>query len=640
MVPYSLEVLRLTVKSFDVEQRTVSGIASTPEPDRMGDIVEMSGVTYRNPLPLLMHHDKTQPVGRATLQAATAEGIPFTATLPDILDPGAVKSRVDEAWHSIKAGLLLGVSIGFRPLEGGLKQLKSGAIHFLKTEILELSLVTIPSNANASIRVVKALAASGRDSSAVAESRKRNTPMTTAEQIQQLANSRAPKIARMSELMTKASEAGVTLDTGQAEEYDGLEVEVKAIDADLVRARALEASQVAQATPITAKKSVEASAQRGGVVTIKPNVEKGTAFIRAACATLVCKGNMFEAAEYAKRWNDTTPEVALYLKAAVAAGTATDATWAGPLVNQNIATDFIELLRPATILGKIPGLRNVPFNTKVPSQTAGGSYNWVGEAKPKPVGKLAFSSVALDWSKAAGIIVLTEELVKLSSPSAEALVRADMIAGMAQFLDQQFIDPAVAAVAGTNPASITNGAPTAAATANPLADILSLLSHFATNNIAVSGITFIMSQVNALALSFQTKADGSAEFPGIGIDGGSYRGINFVTSQAAAGNVIALQPSLILYADDGGVSIDASREASIQMDSAPMSPADATVVMVSLWQNNLVGLRAERFVNWKRANANAVKYLTAAAYPAPAGVLGRSAEPPAAPSPEPPRARQ
>ena len=53
-------------------------------------------------------------------------------------------------------------------------------------------------------------------------------------------------------------------------------------------------------------------------------------------------------------------------------------TWAAPLVNQNIANEFLELLRPATILGKIPGLRNVPFNTKVPAQTAGGTYGWVG----------------------------------------------------------------------------------------------------------------------------------------------------------------------------------------------------------------------------------------------------------------------
>jgi hypothetical protein len=222
-------------------------------------------------------------------------------------------------------------------------------------------------------------------------------------------------------------------------------------------------------------------------------------------------------------------------------------------------------------------------------------------------------------TKVAGIIVLTEELVRFSNPSAEALVRADMVAGIAQFLDQQFIDPAVAAVAGVNPASITNGAPTAAATANPVADIMSLINHFATNNIAVDGVTFIMSPANALSLSFRSNLDGSPEFPGVGLNGGNYRGLTFITSNASTTNVTALQPALILYADEGGVSIDASREASLQMDSAPMSPADATTVYVSLFQTNSVALRAERFVNWKRVTTNAVKYLTAANWPAPSG---------------------
>ena len=52
-----------------------------------------------------------------------------------------------------------------------------------------------------------------------------------------------------------------------------------------------------------------------------------------------------------------------------------------------------------------------------------------------------------------------------------------------------------------------------------------------------------------------------------------------------------------------------------------MSPSDATTVYVSMFQNNLIALRAERFANWLRINANAVKYLTATAWPAPTGVM-------------------
>ena len=146
-----------------------------------------------------------------------------------------------------------------------------------------------------------------------------------------------------------------------------------------------------------------------------------------------------------------TPEVLLALKAAVAPGTATDAVWAAPLVNQNIANDFIELMRAATIIDRIVSLNQVPFNTKIPAQTGGGTYNWVGEMNPKPVTSLTFGSVTLDWAKVAGIIVLTQELSKPSRPKAEDVVRREMVAGIAAFLDGQFINPAVAAVAGVSP---------------------------------------------------------------------------------------------------------------------------------------------------------------------------------------------
>jgi HK97 family phage major capsid protein/HK97 family phage prohead protease len=620
---------RLDIKSHDADRRIITGLASTPTPDRRGDILEPLGASFRNPLPLLLHHDRERPVGRVTL-TATARGIAFEAQLPDIAEPGLVRDRVNEAWHLIKAGLITGVSIGFRPLADGVKALASGGMHLLKTEICELSLVTVPANVETTIQTIKSfdaphLAASGHHPPGVSGLSTMRPTMkpTAAEHIQNLENKRAALAARTTDIMEAAAETGTTTDADAATEYDGLIEQVKSIDADLRRWRENEKLQIASATPAPAAPVLRTNAF--SQVSVRPNVPLGTAFIREACALLVCKGNRHEAAEYAKRWDDSTPEVALSLKAAMAPGTTTDATWAAPLVNQTMVNDFIALLRPATVLGKIPGLREVPFNCKVPMQTAGGAYGWVGEAKPKPLTKLAFSSDTLGVTKVAGIIVLTEELVRLSNPSAEALVRADMIAGIAQFLDTQFLDPAVAAVAGTNPASITNGAPTAAATISPLADIMGLINHFATNNIPVAGLTFVLSSANALALSFRTNSDGSPEFPGIGITGGSYKGLTFITSNVAGTNVVAMQPAYILYADEGGVTIDASREASLQMDSAPMSPADATTVYVSLFQNNLVALRAERFANWKRVNANAVKYLTAANWPAPTGAQTQAA---------------
>ena len=603
---------RLEIKSVDVEARIIEGFATTPAADRSGDIVEPAGAVFALPMPLLWQHDQGRPVGEVTAARVTPDGIHITAKFAQVPEAGTLRDRLEEAWQSVKARLVRGLSIGFRPIEAA--PLKSGGAHIKRWMWAECSAVTIPMNVAATITNIKSAALGPSLPGDSGSLLRRAMNQTYSEQIAAHESTRQTALASMADVMGKAADDGSTLDAEQSAKYDSHAAKVKALDQHILRLRELESLNVTQATAVTT------TAPRS-FVQVRPNVPKGTAFVRLACAKLMCKGNNYEAAEYAKRWDDSTPEVALALKAAVAPGTVTDATWASPLVNQNISNEFIELLRAATVIDKIPGLRQVPFNTKVPTQTAGGTYGWVGESKPKPVTKLAFSSQSLGITKVAGIVVLTQELIRLSNPKAEDLVRRDMVAGIAAFLDQQFLDPAVAAVTGVNPASITNGAATAAATTNPMADIMGLINHFVTNGISPAGVTFVMSPSNALSLSFRTNLDGSPEFPGVGISGGSYRGLTFITSTVAGTNVVALQPDLILYADDGGVTIDASTEASLQMDSAPASPADATTVYVSLWQTNTVGLRAERFANWLRVGTNAVKYLTATAWPAPTGGL-------------------
>ena len=607
----------LTIKSVAPTRRTFSGIASTPELDRQGHIVDPASMRFRNPVPLLFHHDQTQPIGTATL-TATRDGILFEASLPIIDEPGPLKSRVDDAWQCIKAGVITGVSVGLLPVKNGYELLQSGARKVMNSEICELSLVTIPANANATIRLVKSLAAPPR------QEQKHMATQTAAEHIQNIANKRAAHIARMGDLMKVAADENRTLQDEEATEHDGLALEVKSFDGDLARWRSLEQLQITSATPVP---PVTAAPTPYGHVSVRANVEPGIKLARFAIAKLAARFDGCNAATYAEqRWSDSTPEVALALKAAVAAGNTTDATWAKPLINPAITDDFLPLLRAATIIGKIAGLRKVPFNVNVPAQTAGGVVAWVGELKPKPVSAMAFSMESLGFNKVAAIVVLSQELVRFSNPSAEAVVRDSLVKDIAAYLDAQFINPAVAAVAGVNPASITNGAPTAAATTNPLADILGLINHFAANNIPVDGLTFLLSPANALALSFRTNLDGSPEFPGIGISGGTYKGLQFITSNTLTTNVVALAPQYILMADDGGVTIDASTEASLQMDNAPAAVPDATTVYASMFQMNAVALRAERYISWKRVGANTVKYLTATAWPSPTGTTAMAAD--------------
>ena len=96
----------------------------------MGDIIEPLGIEFKNPLPLLWGHKSDKPVGLATFDTPTEEGITFEATIATINEPGILKDRTDEAWQSLNAGLVRGASIGFRSIERA--KLKNDGIRFLK----------------------------------------------------------------------------------------------------------------------------------------------------------------------------------------------------------------------------------------------------------------------------------------------------------------------------------------------------------------------------------------------------------------------------------------------------------------------------------------------------------------------------
>ena len=441
---------------------------------------------------------------------------------------------------------------------------------------------------------------------------------TIQEQIADLENTRAAKAARMNDVMQKSLDEGRSTDDAEGEEVDGLNAEIKRVDADLVRLAAMEKLNIAKAVPVDAPKAAQASS--GVTTSLKSNVPKGTGFTRYVKALAMANGNAMQAAEIAKQWDDSTPEVAIVLRAAVAAGTTTDAAWAGPLTPyQNLSSEFIDLLRPATILGKVPGFTRVPFMVKIPVQNSGSTVQWVGESAPKPVGSLGFGSIQLGVTKAAGIVVISDELARLSTPSAEALVQSDLIAQMAQFLDDAFINPAYAAAAGVSPASVTNGVTPVAAsgtTADALrADFKALVSAYTTANMSLAGGVFVMTETQATALSLMLNPLGQPQFPAVTANGGSLLGLPVITSQTVpAGVIVLVKASDILLADDGGVVIDVSREASLQMNSAPDNPSTATTVLTSLWQNNLVGIRAERFINWAKRRPAAAQYISGAAY--------------------------
>lgn len=648
----------LNIKAVKEDERIIEGIASTPSPDRMGDVVDPMGAQFKLPLPLLWQHNSREPIGEVFFAKPNKDGIPFKAKIVQTLEPGRLKDRLDEAWQSIKLGLVRAVSIGFTI--NAYEILKEGGWRINEWEWLELSAVTIPAQSEATINVVKSidaplLAASGfaqkgnertvkagvtasRSTHAVKAMEAKTMKKTIAEQIAAFEATRQAKAAEMDTLMDVCAEKGETLDAAGKETYDTLKDEVKEIDEHLVRLKDMQTRNVAKAAPVAGDTAEAAAASRRGtspIVSVRNAAPKGIGFVRLLAARFMAKEDGVSPADIAhsKGWGDDIVSVlkmpkSIIQKAAIAPANTTDSTWAGPLVvYENLQGEFIELLRPKSILERIPGLRRVPFNIKVPRETAPTTGYWVGQGSPKPVSKGALDTVTLDFAKVAGITYQTQELLRFSQPNSEQLMINSLVKAITYLVDRDFLDPAKAVATGVSPASITNGATSITATGTTAdafrADFAALLTLYAQANYNLDGLVVVMTQSQALKLGLMRNDFGSKEFPDINKDGGFIEGVPVITSENIVANggspadgsiIVALNANDILLADDGAVDVDVSTEASIQAESAPDSPTTASTVLISLWQNNLVGIRCERFVTWQKAKTDSVLYITGGNY--------------------------
>lgn len=169
----------LEIKSVDEDKRVIRGVATTPTVDRVGDIIEPEGVKFTNPMAFLWQHRHDQPIGQVKFDKPTKNGINFEAEIAKTDEPGTLKDRLDEAWQSIKMGLVKAVSIGFRPLEYAF--MESGGIRFSECEVYELSAVTIPANSDALITTIKSLDAAVRKEAGVPEPEIPSEPETPPE---------------------------------------------------------------------------------------------------------------------------------------------------------------------------------------------------------------------------------------------------------------------------------------------------------------------------------------------------------------------------------------------------------------------------------------------------------------------------
>ena len=344
---------------------------------------------------------------------------------------------------------------------------------------------------------------------------------------------------------------------------------------------------------------------------------KGAPAARYAMLLMAHRGDLLGAEQAAGRSFPTTPEVVRVLKAAVSAGTTSDVGWAAPLAEHSaVIAGFVELLRSATVLGRLQGMRSAPFNTRTLIQTAGSTGAFVAEGRPSPITAQGFATTQLGQAKFQCTIITTSELVRVWSQASEDQVRTDMLAGAAAGLDRAFLgDPAAVT---DQPSSILHGITPLVSTGATVAAITDDLKALMQQQIAfgndLSTSAWVLSPRSALHISTLRDTAGQLAFATFNVLGGTLFGLPALVSGGVAlvgspndAYLALVNPRRILLADDGLLTFDVSQHAALQMSDSP-SPGDQP--LVSLWSQGLAAIRLTRYVNWARADNSAASWLS------------------------------
>jgi len=622
MLNKAYSIFKIKSVSESNGKRTFTGIASTPTSDRVEDIMEPKGAVFKLPLPFLWQHDHADPVGWITKATPSKDGVAIEGEVADIPEEGELKNRLLKAWQMIKNKLVRGLSIGFLPIESLDIEGSSWGKHHIKWDWLELSAVTIPANQEATILTVKA--ASGRQiKSGVAGKPNfygdRNMK-TLQEQLAALKESRGTKVARMNEIAEIIQQKTATGE--DSAEFDQLVAEIEALDNDI---------RVKQAEIFNSQTAVEPKpvVKTAPIVLVKkedPDDKfEGQGYVRQVIAKAIAQlDGVSPIAVAQKRWGKSNPMLVDVIKSAVEGGGSGTSDWGAELVaaDARFTGDFIEYLHGMTVYDRLP-LREVPANVQIKGQDGTATGYWVGENNAIAPSAQSFSSVNLAPLKVAALAIVSNELLRDSSPTAEALIRDTLAEASSKRVDDTFLSDA-AAVGAVSPEGILQGiaADSASGTdADALrADIKTLYGNFIAGKTA-SGLMFVMNPALAKSIQMLYNALGQPEFVDINSSGGSLLGDPVITGDnVTAAHLILLNPREIYKIGDTGVQVSVSREATIEMSDAPANESQGGTTMagniVNMFQTESTAIKVVRSINFERRRTDSycVGYVSDAAY--------------------------
>jgi len=635
-------------------------VLSDATPDRYGDVIQAEGWDLdnfkKNPI-ALFNHNSDFPIGRWEKLSVKSGALRGHLRMA----PAGTSPRIDEIRKLIDAGILKAVSVGFRPIESKPRSKSAPGENFVRSELVETSLVSVPANPNA-LAVARSLKVSRETMDVVFA---KHGSSTSSIQRRGHGEHAETSPVRKNRTMSPLAKRIEDTQTRIVALKDQLTEHLKSIDdenpddAATATTEELTTKIDAQEKSLDSLKRAESQLARTSDVTTEtrgmlPNGGQAMDLIHGA-RPFASPAKKVKASDYI--WRALTVQVKhhqengrraiievlkdtygedegtravmnVLTRAATVPATTTTTGWAAELVTTAIG-EFMEALKPVSIYAALAakgatftfgrnGIVSLPTRDATP--TIAGSFVLQGSAIPVRQG--SFSAITMTPKKMAVISTFTREISEHSTPAIEALIRQAIIDDTATAIDTVLLD-AVAASA-TRPAGILNGVAGLTATgaggiAAIIGDLKLMVNALLTSTAGgIRAPVWIMSPGDALAIQLtQAAAGGDLPFRDE-LSRGTLLGFPVIQSTNATADTFYLVDAADFVTATGDTpNFSVSDQATLHMeDTSPLAigtagtPATVAAPVRSLWQTDTIGIRMILDMNWALRRTGMVQWIT------------------------------
>jgi HK97 family phage major capsid protein/HK97 family phage prohead protease len=393
----------------DSEERTLTAIASTSNPDRDHDVLPSDGWNLKNfkknPVMLYGHDSRALPIATVTDIKQDGEKLVFKARFPK---PG-IHDFADKVYELYKDGILKAFSVRFSSKD--YEKNDYGGLTFKKSELLEISAVTIPANAEALVQQVKQLKESDNDMADTKAPEKKEEKVLTMEEVE-------AKIKEMTENMEKnATEKANALFEDTKKEYEEtIKEQRKALEELNKRLNELKEAEKARAEAEKIAKEQEKK-EIGAMKKAPAVIEKHTDETRVKDYFMAMLNKDYAGLKDLSEGTDK---------------------YGGYLVPNEFRNQILQIMgdggvarREGTVINMSGDTLNIP---RLDTKTA---VSWTAESGTISSGTPEFGTVTLTAKKAALIVPVTSELFEDSAVNLQQILAGMFAEKIAEAEDTQ-----------------------------------------------------------------------------------------------------------------------------------------------------------------------------------------------------------